>query len=294
MTTTRTTAHPAAWLLLAGCVWFAFAACKKQTGSAQDEKVVARVFERYLYAGDLVNIVPKGTSRNDSLRIISDYVDNWVKQQCVLQRAEDNLEDDKKDVARKLEEYRNSLITYIYEKELVKQKMDTAVSAEEIEKYYHENESSFKLRNNILQVLYVKVPQKAPKIDKLRLWFRSSDARSRKLMEDYSYQYASDYYFNDEDWMLFDDLITRVPIKTYDQEQFLRNNRLIEIPDSNSLFLIHIKGFKIKESLSPLSFETDNIRNLILNRRKLELLREMENDAYQDALKAEHIEILIR
>jgi hypothetical protein len=294
LNTTCKPAHTLGWLLIAGSFLLLYTSCKKKTESQADERVVARVFERYLYANDLRNIVPKGTSRNDSLRIINDYVNNWIRQECVLKRAEDNLAEEKKDVERKLEEYRNSLITFIYEKELVKQKLDTTVSSAEIEKYYKENENSFQLRNNILQVLYVKVPVKAPKLDKLRQWFRSSDAKDRKLMEEYSFQYASDYFFNDEEWMLFDDLIQRVPIKTYDQEQFLRNNRIIEIPDSNHVFLVHIKGFKIKESISPLSFETDNIRNLILNQRKLDLLREMENDAYNDALKAEQIESWVR
>lgn len=294
MNTTRHSALNSTWLLLAGLFLVIFFACKRNTVSQSDERVVARVFERYLYANDLRSIVPKGTSRNDSLRIITDFVNNWIRQQCVLKRAEDNLEEKKKDVERKLEEYRNSLITFAYEKELVKQKLDTTVSSAEIEEYYKENENSFQLRNNILQVLYVKIPKKAPRLEKLRQWFRSSDARNRKLMEEYSFQYANDYFFNDEEWMLFDDLIQRVPIKTYDQEQFLRNNRMIEIPDSTHLFLVHIKGFKIKESISPLSFETENIRNLILNRRKLELLREMENDAYNDALKAEEIETRVR
>ncbi len=109
-------------------------------------------------------------------------------------------------------------------------------------------------------------------------------------MEDYCFQFATDYFFNDEEWLLFDELLKKIPIKTYDQEQFLRNNRFIEIPDSTGVFFVNIKGFKIKESLSPLSFERENIKNLILNKRKLELISEMEKDAYQDALQKEEIE----
>jgi hypothetical protein len=79
-------------------------------------------------------------------------------------------------------------------------------------------------------------------------------------------------------------------VKTYDQEHFLRNNRYIEIPDSAVTFFVNIKGFKIKESLSPLSFERDNIRNLILNKRKLDLIKAMEKDAYDDAIQKKEIE----
>lgn len=264
----------------------------KQGGKidADSEKIVARVYDKYLYADALRNIVPAGTSRNDSITIIKSYVENWIRQQSVVHRAEENLSDEQKEVDRKLEEYRNSLITYIYESALVNQKLDTAIRDEEIEKYYSEHPNNFELKHNIVQAFYLKVPKTAPKIEKVKSLYRSAQPKDRKQLEEYSFQFASDYYFNDEEWLQFDELLKKVPIKTYDQEQFLRNNRFIEIPDSNHIFFITIKGFKVKESLSPLSFERDNIRNLILNKRKLDLIREMEKDAYEDALQQKEIE----
>ncbi|MBL7923584.1 MAG: hypothetical protein JNL88_05255 [Bacteroidia bacterium] len=285
----RSTAIPP---LLAGlCLVLLLVSCKKQARQeAVSEKVVARVYDKYLYAEDLRNIVPRGTSKNDSLTIIRSYVQNWIQQQSVLRRAEDNLDDERKNVDRQLEEYRNSLITYIYESELVKQKLDTAIGDEEIEKYYNDHQNNFQLKNNIIRVLYFKLPRTAPKIDKVKNWYKSGQEKDRKQLEEYCYQFASDYYFNDEEWLLFDELLKKVPIEAYDQEHYLRNNRFIEIPDSNSIFFVNIQGFKIKESLSPLSFERDNIRNLILNKRKLDLISEMEKDAYQDALQKQEIE----
>ena len=278
--------------LLSGCLFsLLLLSCNKNNSSnTAGERVIARVYDRYLYAEDLHNIVPKGTSKSDSISIIKSFVQNWINQQTVLKKAEDNLDDESKNVDRKLEEYRNSLITYIYESELVKQKLDTNISDQEIEKYYNDHQNNFQLKNNILQVLYFKLPKTAPKIDKVRVWYKSQQEKDRKLLEEYCFQFATDYYFNDEEWLLFDELLKKVPINTYDQEQFLRNNRTIEIPDSASLFFINIKGFKIKESMSPLSFERDNIRNLIINARKLDLIREMEKDAYQDAIQQKEIE----
>lgn len=282
--------------VICGCLLFlTFHGCKeKSVTSDASERVIARVYDKYLYVSDIRNVVPKGASKNDSLTIIRSFVQNWIQQQAVLKRAEDNLDDERKNVDKKLEEYRNSLITYIYESELINQKLDTSISNQEIEKYYKENENNFQLKNNILQVLYFKLPKSAPKLPKVKGWFRSNNAKDRKLLEEYCYQYATDYYFNDEEWILFDDLLKKIPIKTYDQEQYLKNNRYIEIPDSAGIFFVNIKGFKIKESLSPLNFERDNIWNLIINKRKLELIREMEKDAYQDALQNKEIENWIK
>ena len=289
--TSPLTTFPRKLLLLMGCLFLLGTSCKKKTAETPgSERVIARVYDRYLYADALRNLVPPGTSKNDSLTIIRSYVDNWIKQQSVLKRAEDNLDEERKDVEKQLEEYRNSLITYIYESELVKQKLDTSISEQEIEKYYNDHPNNFQLKNNILRVLYFKLPKTAPKMDKVKKWYRSEDAKDRKQLEEYCYQFASDYYFNDEEWILFDEILKKVPIRTYDQEQFLRNNRFIEIPDSNTVFFVNIKGFKIKESLSPLSFERDNIRNLIINKRKLDLINAMEKDAYDDAIQQKEIE----
>lgn len=289
--TSPLTTFPRKLLLLMGCLFLLGTSCKKKAAETPgSERVIARVYDRYLYADALRNLVPPGTSKNDSLTIIRSYVDNWIKQQSVLKRAEDNLDEERKDVEKQLEEYRNSLITYIYESELVKQKLDTSISEQEIEKYYNDHPNNFQLKNNILRVLYFKLPKTAPKMDKVRNWYKSEQEKDRKQLEEYCYQFASDYYFNDEEWIQFDEILKKVPIRTYDQEQFLRNNRFIEIPDSNTVFFVNIKGFKIKESLSPLSFERDNIRNLIINKRKLDLINAMEKDAYDDAIQQKEIE----
>ncbi len=282
-------------LSIAGCLLLFCSACNKFKKEAEkpDGKIIARVYDRYLYLNDLGTIVPKGTSHNDSITIIKNYIQSWIQQQVVLKKAEENLDEDQKNVDRKLEEYRNSLITYIYENELVLQKLDTSITDVEIEKYYNDHSNNFQLKDNILKVIYLKVPNNAPKIDKVRNWYKSDNPKDRKLLEEYGFQFASDYYFNEDEWLLFDELLKKVPIETYDKEQFLRNNRFIEIPDSTSVFFINIKGFKIKESLSPLSFERDNIRNLIINTRKLDLIHEMEKATYENAVKEHEVETFL-
>jgi hypothetical protein len=45
-----------------------------------------------------------------------------------------------------------------------------------------------------------------------------------------------------------------------------------------------------KEDLSPLEFEVENIKNIIINKRKIELINKMENQVYQKARDGEDIE----
>lgn len=252
---------------------------------------IARAYDQFLKKEDIQGLIVAGTSKADSISIVKNFINSWIKQEVILHRAERNLAESDKDVEQKLKDYRNSLITFIYQQELVRQQLDTLVFDEEIEKYYNKNQRNFQLKDNILKVNYLKAPKKAPKLDKARLWFKSSLPKDKKLLEEFCNQFASEFFFDDDNWQLFDDLLKKVPIKTYDKEEYLKNNRFIEIADSSNIYLINIKGFMIKESLSPLSFEKDNIRNLIINKRKLLLIQDMEKSTYENALKNNDFEI---
>ena len=244
-----------------------------------------------MYIDDIKNSIPKGTKADDSLSLIKKYINSWVSEQLVLHAAEDNLNKAQKNVDQQLKDYRNSLITYEFEKELVSQKLDTNVSNAEIEAYYNQNKNNFELKNNIIKVVYVKVNKKAPQIEKLKLWCRSDAPKDKELLLNYCHQYAENFYLDDNVWLLFDDLLKEIPIQpTYNKELFLQNNRFLEVSDPASLYFVNIKGFQIKNSISPLSFERENIKNIILNKRKLKLINKMKEDLFKAAQGTKNIE----
>lgn len=259
--------------------------------SKEGDGAVARAYGYYLYPEELSGVVPKNASRQDSISITRNFIENWIRKKAVLRKAEDNLDDEQKDVSRQLEEYRNSLLTYAYEAELIRQRLDTTVTDQEIAAYYEKNKKNFELKDNIIRVVYLRLGKNSPKLERVRQWYRSEDKRDRRLLEEYCHQYAMNYYLDDESWLLFDDLLKEIPIKTYDKEQFLQNNRIIEFEADNSVYLVNIKGFRIRNSLSPLAFERNNIRTMIINERKLKVIEEMERQAYEDARKKGDAEV---
>ncbi|MFL5763771.1 MAG: peptidyl-prolyl cis-trans isomerase [Bacteroidia bacterium] len=265
--------------------------CGPATDADKGRVVVARADKEFLYLDDLADLVPSGTPSKDSAELTMKYIDNWVRESLVIQKAENNLAEDQKNVEKQLKDYRNSLITYSYEKELVKQKLDTIVSDADIEQYYNNNQGDFELKDNIIKVIYVKVNKKAPGIDKLKKWYRSDNMKDREQLASYCHQFADNFYLDDSSWLLFDDLLKEIPIQAYNKELFLQNNRFVEVSDSLSDYFVNIKGFKTKNSLSPLAFEKENIKNIILNKRKLQLITKMKEDVYNDAANNKKIEI---
>ncbi len=255
------------------------------------ENVLARVFDEYLYESDLENLVPSGTSAKDSLSIAQGYINNWISQQLVLHKAKKNLKEEDKQFDKQLQEYKNSLITYQYESKLIRQQLDTIVSDEEIEKYYNGNIGNFELKNNIVKAFYARFRKDGEHIKKTKKFFYSKKPDARDSLEKYIENYSDLYFLDDESWILFDDLLKFVPIEAYNQEAYLKNHRKIELTDDQFFYLVNFSDFRIKEGTSPLSFEKGNIRQILINKRKLQVLKKMRQDIFDQAQQNNDFEV---
>lgn len=253
----------------------------------EEGKAVARINNSVLYESDLEGIIPPESSAEDSLRITKDFIDTWLRQELLLDMAEKSLTVKQKDVSEKLEEYRRSLLIYQLESSIIKQRLDTAVAEEEIEAYYEDNHGNFELKENIVRVLYVKVTPETPDLNRLRQLMRAGEQDDALVeLEEYAVAYAANYFVDPNTWLYFNDLLKEIPLETYNQEVFLRNNRYLEKEADGYMYFVRFLDFRIREGVSPLSLERDRIQNIIINRRKLALLKEFEEELFQQAMEA--------
>ena len=269
-------------VLTAGCTGF----FRKKT-----ERSLARVHDDYLYESDLRNVIPQGTNAKDSSSLAKNFIDSWIRQRLVIHQAEKNLSKEQMDFTRQLEDYRNSLVIYEYENALVRQNMDTVVTVEETEAYYDTNQQNFLLKDNIVQLQYVKLPLKSTNISKFKKLLHSDESSDKTMLAEQCERLAAYYFLDDQNWLLFNDILKQIPIRTYNQEEFLKNHREVEYQDSMYVYLVKFKDFRIKEGISPLSFEKDRIRNIILNKRKIDLIKKMQEDLYEKAIRKNEFEI---
>ena len=199
--------------------------------------------------------------------------------------------ENQKDFQKQLEDYRKTLIIYSYEKELIRQKLDTNVAQEEIKAFYEENKQNFNLRDDILKVRYLKVAKNAPQIKKIRKVYKSSKTEDVAKLKEYAHQFAETFFLNDNQWILFDELLDEVPLDVNNREGFLKNIKHVELEDSLSYYFVYIKDYRLENDVAPLSFEKLNIKNIIINKRKLNLMNRIKNELYQEALMNKDIEI---
>ena len=255
------------------------------------QKKIASVGKYTLYLEELSDALPENISGKDSIQFAQNYINQWLSSKILLIKASENINVDEKKIDKQIEDYKNSLIIYEYQKMLIYQKLDTLVSDAEISTYYEEHQNDFLLKDNIIKVAYVKLPKEASNTKQLRQMLKEYTVENSYRLRDFADKFAVNYFIDDEIWLIFNDFLKEVPIKTYNQEMYLKNNNYVEFQDSLFQYFVRINGFKIKDAISPISFEYEKIRSLIINQRKIKLINEMETEIFKDAQKSGDIKI---
>ncbi len=246
-------------------------------------KPIARVYDKYLYLSDVQDMFPVNATKEDSTQILMAYVDRWVRKQLLVHRAERNLSEQQKNVSQQLEDYRSSLLIFKYEQEFIRQKLDTIITFDEIEEFYKENTSNFVLSESIVKALFIKIRTDDPYFERIKSLYRSNKEDDIKTLDNMAYQVAVKYdYFNDQ-WIPFSRILRELPETINNPENFLVNNRSIEMNIEGNSYLVSFREVLHRGQQSPLSFEADNIKSILLNKRKQRLINELETKIYNDA-----------
>lgn len=260
-------------------------ACTSYNNGANRQEV-ARVGDKYLYADQIPIRINKGISREDSISITRNYIDRWIKNELILRKAEENLSEEyKEEINKKLEETRANLMIYQYEQQMMFQKMDTTVTAREINEYYDKHVQNFNLQNSIVKVLFLKLPLAAPNIEKARASFRSDSQNDIQSLESYAYQFAEKFDDFGEKWININFLQRELPDNIDNEAYFLRNNRYYEISDSSFHYFVNIRDYRLRGTIAPLEYVSADIKTILLNNRKIEFLQQLENGIYNEGMK---------
>ena len=256
----------------------------------QEKVKVARVGSVYLYEEVLDKDVQSGLGKEDSLLFRDQLINNWIEEQIVLQKAEEVLPQDAKDVKDRLENYRKSLTIYAYEQQFIKERLDTTVSSMEIEEYYAAHKDDFMLKDYIVKALYLKVSKETPDIEKPQLHFKLEQEADVNEMRYYADLYAVQFHYNPDQWLFFEDVLKVIPLEAVNTESFLRKKKKIMFEDGNFIYFVNITDFMLKDAISPLSFEKEKIKTILLNLRTIDLRNKLREDLYNDAIKAQQVE----
>lgn len=284
-------------ILLVSLVYFTsceFLEFKKSINGVDEENVkpLASVGDIYLYPKDVEGIVPPGVSKSDSADLMERHIKSWIKKQLLISEAQNQLAFDEVELERRVLDYRYALMMHEFEKYMIARNIDTNITEEEIESYYNENIDNFELKQNIIRGYFIQLTKDAPKLGRFRYLLRSEREQDIEELKSYAYSYGTKVHLDDSVWVNFEDVINNSPLMDVpNKTDFLRRNKYYEIPDENFIYFLKISQYKIQSDTSPMEFVRDDIQKIILNKRKVKLAKQLEEDIYEKAIENEDFKI---
>ena len=253
---------------------------------------IARVGKSYLYKSDIATLVPAGTTKEDSLLLVRDFINRWASQKLLIEAAERNLSDAKKSEYNKLiKQYKIDLYTKAYIEEVVKRTVDTVVSQEELKKYYEENKENFRTNGTLVRLRYINLSKNNPRFETIRSKFFDYSKKDKKFWETYALQ-CNSFAMNDSVWVDMSQVYTKLPFITPDnRDELVIVGKRIEKIVNNNVYLVKITNVIDKNQISPFEFSKPTLKEVLLNKRKLELIKKFEKDITNDAIKNNDYEI---
>ena len=250
--------------------------------------LIARAGENFLYQNEL----PSFSSRQDSLLRYKNFVELWAKEKLLYDLSLTNLSQSKKnELDLLIEKFKIDLYINSYKDLIVNSRIDSIVTNEEIESYYNANIDNFTLNETLLKYRYLKVPSENININRIRRYIQRLSNDDRDFLDSLNFQFA-ELKVNDSVWFAERDVISSIEfINQTNKSNFMRVNRLYEIKDDQNINYFIVKDLLKSGNIPPLSYLYDRIKLNIINQRKIDLIKNINKEILNDALKSSKYEI---
>ena len=254
--------------------------CKQPTGETSKDVIVSMGSER-LTREELETYVPNGISKQDSLIASENFIRFWIREALIYEIAVKNVAD-KKEIERLVENYRQSLIIYRYQEQLVREKLSKVITDKAIRQYYNENKSNFKLDAPLVKGMFLKIPANASGIDNVRSWYKSIKTKDLESLDKYIVKNAVSYDDFFDHWVDLESIKDKLPTGKLNENLLQKH---IELQDSNFYYFIKIYDYLRPGDYEPVEHAEPYIKEILINQKKADFLRSVENDLYNEALK---------
>ncbi len=254
---------------------------------------VAQVGRAALYKTDLEKVIPKGISSQDSASLAQQYIHSWAVKQLMLQKAEEQLPKGEKDVAGLLEDYRTQLLVFRYENKFVEERLDTVVTDEEREHYYNTHQSSFIGKNGVFKGRLVKMQNSSPNLQVMRKLAQKRDIEDLEALEQLAYNSAYKYSDYDNNWVDLNIVAKDAGAPLAQLQKIISDAKLFgEYKDTVYTNVLQILDYVAPGEVTPFEYNSEKIKEIIISRRKQELLSNLQRDILNDALNNNKLKII--
>ncbi len=261
----------------------AMVSCRAISSFLSNDETVAEVGSEKLYRSELNSLIPKGISKDDSVRLARQYINSWALDQVFLNIAEEQLSKAEQDVSKELEDYRKSLLKFKYEQLYVNERLDTAVSEEMVEQYYEANREKFKLNRPVVKARYLRIAKDSPALAKIRKKMSSDEVQDLVDADSLAYSSALKFTTWGNNWIDITSLAMEFPMDHVSLTMSISNRWVENVDTTGVMSLAYISEMIREGNVAPIEYCTPAIKDMIISTRKQALVTSLEQDLLNDA-----------
>jgi len=256
--------------------------------SEKEGEPLAKVHDAYLYKEDIKDFnIPNGLTEKDSVAILIENIDGWATKQLLLHQAKENMSSSKQNEFKKLvEAYELDLFIDAYKNVYVQKNLNTIISDLDVKNYYKEHKESFLLKENLFKVRYIEMPLNFKDVSATKKIFARFNEEDQEELNKMRPGFINIDFNEEEKWKTYDELITDLPkLATISKSKIVNSKKAAQFKGSGYNYLLKIDKKLAVGNIAPIEHATSTIKQVLLNKRKLELQKKLEKEITKDALQ---------
>jgi hypothetical protein len=256
------------------------------------EEPIARVNDNFLFFSDVQESLDENMSQNDSILAVNSAINNWASKKLLYEKAIFNLSNSKQNELDQLvRSYESDLYISNYEKEWLKTRVDTIVSNDQLQSYYNDNKNKFRLRQDILLARFIELPIENFNKTQIVRSFRRLNFQDKIYLDSISLQFKSSF-INDSVWLRPELFFNKFKIENKAKyNRYIKKKSFFEIKDLESLYLVYISDIQKKNDYAPMSYVKPTLVQILLNKRKLDMKKQLKTDILKQGISEKNFEI---
>ena len=260
--------------------------------SEVEKEPIARVNQSYLYKEDIIPLIGENVSPEDSTLIVSNFITRWATQQLLIDRAMYNLSSEQqKEFDELVKNYKNELYTKAYADALVDKRLDTTLQDLQVVDYYKSHLENFRLNEDLVKLRFINLNKNSLDFSDVKKNFIRFNEKDRENLDKIALQFKA-YSFNDSVWVSSKSVFDKIgPLNDANKAQLLKKSNFLELEDSLEVYLVYVNDVLLRNEQAPIEYARSTIKQIILNRRKADLVKELEKDITKDAIENKQFEI---
>jgi hypothetical protein len=278
------------FVLIAGSL--TYSSCNSLWKKDQDRKALARVGDVFLFVDEVSPLLNESMTPQDSASFVTNYINNWAAKQLLLSKARINLPEEKlQEFEQLVSNYRTDLYTRAYKEALVQEKEDTTISRNQLERFYEDEKENFKLKEKLVQLRLVELPKQFLNKEEVSTRLRRFNEDDMDYLDSVGVQFRK-LNFNDSIWVPVSRVIREIgPLNYENEHSYLKKSQFFELEDSLGVYLAKVGDVLEINDIAPLKYIEPSIRQVLLNRRKLDYIRKLEIEIIDEATKKNEFEV---